>query len=692
MSVPSAERLHKLLHEKFGFSSFREGQEEAIQALFEHRRLLCIQPTGYGKSLIYQLASVLLEGVTLVLSPLLALVRDQVGHLRERFDIPAASINTDQSTEENEAARRDALSGHLRILFIAPEQLDNLETLEFLSKLPVNLLVVDEAHCISTWGHDFRPSYRQIIKTVRDFEKRNPNLHILGLTATADVRTEEDIAQQLESESKRRIKVLRASMDRSNITLSIRPVQDLSEKLELLAEILPRWEGSGILYCSTRENTEIVAEYLSKQGLDVVSYHAGYDPARKRTLQKDFIQGNYKAIAATNALGMGIDKPDVRFIVHVDIPGSITAYYQEVGRAGRDGKPAVGVLFFDRKDSRIQRHFIRSAQPSREDFENVLSHMTLDEKGAGPNQNTIKVRSGLHPTKVNVILAELMEQGLVEKKLKSRRQVYERTGHTSMVDLSRYEHQLRIRTKELEAMLRYGDGKEACLMHALRLALGDEESQPCGRCSLCVPPVDDWKLVDRGARSWLYERSVPILASSRPLMSKGLALLNSEQRSPMFVQFMRQRASAVTVISPELQALLCDKLTLLRKEYDVVAVATLPSRTWTQQEFTATLVARELGVPFLSDLLVWTRVPEKRQGELLNNDQRRANVKGKMGVGGSRLPRDVGALLLLDDYVGSVNSMKEAVRALRKQGGFKGDIVPLTIARVRWKLGASGML
>ena len=220
--------FHELLQEKFGMRQFRPGQLEAMQALMEKSRLLCIQPTGYGKSLLYQLPSCLLGGVTLVISPLLALMRDQIDQLQNRFHIAAASINSDQTDEENELARSEVLAGKIQILFTSPEQLDHIDRFEFLLKLPITLLVIDEAHCISTWGHDFRPSYRLILKFAQALEKARPELKILGLTATADERVEKDIAQQLSTTN-----VWREKMDRPNIHLSVMRVEGIGAKLAL---------------------------------------------------------------------------------------------------------------------------------------------------------------------------------------------------------------------------------------------------------------------------------------------------------------------------------------------------------------------------------------------------------------------------------------------------------------------------
>ena len=690
------EELYAVLRRQFNMEDFRPGQREAIEALLSSGRVLCIQPTGYGKSLIYQLSSLLVEGITLVISPLLALMRDQIEQLNERFQIPAATINSDQTEEENNAAMYAALNSQIRILFIAPEKLDNIEVFGFLSQLPIGLVVVDEAHCISTWGHDFRPAYRQIVQAVHQFENNNAGLRVLGLTATANGRVQRDIAEQLRDPSGTPLVVQRLSMDRPNIRLSVQPVSSMAEKLIFLSQTLPQLEGSGIIYCATRENTEIVAEYLSQQGLEVAAYHAGFDSERKRALQKAFMDGSYKAIAATNALGMGIDKADIRFIIHVDVPGSITAYYQEVGRAGRDGLPAEGILLFDKADRRIQEHFIRSAQPATDDFDTVLAAIRPDESGAWPVRNQIRARSGLHPTMVTVITAELQEQEFIEKQLSQRRQVYVRTSKPGRPELTRYERQYAVRSKELETMMAYGQGETGCLMQTLRQALGDEEAAPCGKCSICRPgSAVSYETDSAGARAWLAGRQVPIAASKRPPMEGGYALLDGQLRQPLFVTFMRGR-TAQPDLDAELREMLGKMLSRLARAYRFRFVVPIPSRTWQQRRSTAAFAAARCGAKAAPDLLGWRETPESRQGELLNNDQRRDNVHGHMQILSPERSLNAldgnEAILLLDDYIGSGATMKEAVRVLRSEGGVQGAIVPVTIARVRWRLGARGMI
>ncbi len=295
------QQLTAALKETFGFPEFRPGQYEAITTLLNHGRVLSIKPTGYGKSLLYQLPAILLDGITIVISPLLALMRDQLLHLNERFNIPAASLNSDQTNEENFLAMQAARQGEIRILFVAPEQLDNIDRFEFLLNLSVSLIVVDEAHCISTWGHDFRPSYRQIIKMVRALEQKNLQVKVLGLTATANQLTENDIKQQLSTDSQS-IEVLRTNMDRPNISLAAYKCIGLAQKLSAMQQLVNGLNGCGIIYCATRENTVLVADYLKEKGLHAAAYHAGFSADVKRQLQQDFINNKYQLIFVNSHL------------------------------------------------------------------------------------------------------------------------------------------------------------------------------------------------------------------------------------------------------------------------------------------------------------------------------------------------------------------------------------------------------
>lgn len=692
------EMLRRQLKKVFGFDAFRPGQQEAIEALLEEGGLLCIQPTGHGKSLLYQLPASLFDGITLVVSPLLALMRDQISHLEDRFGIRAASINSDQSMEENDEARAMAKRGEVKILFIAPEQLDNLDKFDFLLGLNVEMIVVDEAHCISTWGHDFRPAYREIAKLVARLREMHPEVRVLGLTATADARTEADISAQLAPAGEEALLVHRRSMDRPNISLWGMEANGMEHKLAILKELLPTLEGPGLIYCATRDNTEIVSDYLTDAGLNVPAYHAGKSPERKQQLQSAFIAGDFPAISATNALGMGIDKSDLRYVMHFDIPGSITSYYQEVGRSGRDGNPAKGVLIYDPADRRIQEHFIHSARPSLEDFTKILQ--MIERAGENPPRLTdIKRRSGLHPTRVIVVVAELVEQGLIEKTKQGGSQVYVRTELQIDPELTRYERQEKVRTRELEKMMAYGRNEVGCLMDTLRGALGDERSEPCGRCQHCTDEVLlDVKEISQDsidhAQEWLGRRPVVISGSRRPEMEEGLSLYDSNLRARSFIDFMVNRQREPLDASTPLSQDALDRLEVAAKkltdEYTFDKIVVVPSQNWEQREATARWLGDLLDVEVDLTSLDWSEEPEARQGQLLNNDQRRANVNGLMTCRSPFFPET--NVLLLDDYTGSGSTLKEAVRTLRKTGGVQGKIVPLTIAKVRWRLGKAGMV
>lgn len=687
--------LKTLLKQRFGFDDFRPGQLDAISLILHHGCVLCIQPTGFGKSLLYQLPAVILEGITLVISPLLALMRDQQTHLNHRFMIPAAAINSDQDEETNDRVRSHAIQGKIRILFVAPEQLDHMDRYQFLLHLPINLLVVDEAHCISAWGHDFRPSYRQIVGFIRDLHKKNNSVKILGLTATADAKTEIDIKSQL-SMSNSPMRVVRDSMNRPNIALSVLNTPSLAEKLVACEQLLKQLEGCGLIYCASRENTELVAEYLKNQGVNAAAYHAGFAPEEKVQLQKNFIMDKYKVIAATNALGMGIDKPNLRFVIHFDIPGSITAYYQEVGRSGRDGLKAYGILLFNPADKKIQEHFIESAQPKPDDFDLIMKCVKAALEC--PTITAIKRLSGLHPTRVAVVVAELVEQGfLVKRSDRGSSQTYACVNSGNQPNLSRYTLQYQVKTRELKNMLEYSQEMGSCRMSLLRLALGDKESQPCNHCDICAQPEAVYQAdPDRiaAAASWLDAKPVEIEGYKTNNLSPGFALLSGVMRSPMFVHFMRQRAvsdDVQTALTAELLHLLQFHASLLASKKQIAAIIPIPSRTWKAGGRIASLLGEHWKAPVLPDFLAWKNLPENRQGELLNNDQRHYNVQNRMTIG-QRAPLPTGAIILFDDYIGCGATLKEAVRALRKEGRVVQEIIPVAIAAVKWKLGSSGMV
>jgi len=368
--------LTRQLSEQFGFAKFRPGQEEVIRAVLAGRDAMTVMPTGQGKSLCYQLPATLLPGLTLVISPLIALMQDQVASLRQR-KIAAAAFHSGLTGSEKHRVIQDLNQKRLQLLYLAPERMQHEEFLQLLRSLWVSLLVVDEAHCISQWGHDFRPDYLKIGRLRQ--ELTNPPC--LALTATATARVQTDLCKRL---SLRDPFKLVTGFRRSNLALSVRLCQSRQEKLAALERLARETEkGTILIYCATRRAVEEVADWLGQSHQSVGYYHAGLSDEERRLVHDDFRRGTVRILAATNAFGMGIDKSDVRLVVHFDIPGSVEAYYQEVGRAGRDGRPAACVLLFHERDLATQEYFIQQAAQDPEGAERAGRMKTLLQEMLG---------------------------------------------------------------------------------------------------------------------------------------------------------------------------------------------------------------------------------------------------------------------------------------------------------------------
>ncbi|MBI1179920.1 MAG: DNA helicase RecQ [Alphaproteobacteria bacterium] len=338
----------QILRDVFGFDGFRPGQEEAVDVVLRGRNLLTVMPTGSGKSLCFQVPALVRGGLTVVVSPLVALMQDQVAALR-LAGVAADTINSARSRDENVAAWRRAAAGDLRLLYMAPERLMTERMLAALSRLPVTLFAVDEAHCISQWGPSFRPEYEALARLREIF----PGVPIAALTATADEVTRADIARRLFDGD---VETLVLGFDRPNIRLAVEPKH---EPRRQLLDFVGRHAGrSGLVYCLSRRKTEETAEFLSGHGVRARAYHAGMDKAEREANQNAFMTESGLVMVATIAFGMGIDKPDVRFVFHMDLPGSLEAYYQEIGRAGRDGEAAEAHMLYGLADIRMRRVFI----------------------------------------------------------------------------------------------------------------------------------------------------------------------------------------------------------------------------------------------------------------------------------------------------------------------------------------------
>jgi ATP-dependent DNA helicase RecQ len=344
----TAKDVLAVARKNFGFEDLRPGQEEAILSLLAGHDTLAVQPTGSGKSAIYQIAGMMLGSSVLVVSPLIALQKDQVDSINGQTAHEAVVINSTLKAEEAREALEKAESGDAKFIFLAPEQLRNEEIVQTLRSAKLSLLVVDEAHCISQWGHDFRPDYLRIGEVLEDL--RHPT--VLALTATASKRVREEIIASLRM---KKPKVFLQGFDRPNIYLRVDHFQEKEEKLEAVVHRASWADKPGIIYAATRNGAEEIAQHLAEAGVKTLFYHAGLKAQEREEIQDKFMSGDADVIVATNAFGMGVDKANVRFVYHNDICDSLDSYYQEIGRAGRDGEKAEAILFFRTEDLGLQK-------------------------------------------------------------------------------------------------------------------------------------------------------------------------------------------------------------------------------------------------------------------------------------------------------------------------------------------------
>lgn len=343
------EQLLALLKKFFGYTSFRPLQAEIIQHILQKKDSLVLMPTGGGKSICYQLPAIYLPGITLVISPLIALMKDQVEGLIAN-GVPAASLNSMISESEQQQVKQLCVQGKIKLLYISPERV-KAEADWFLPRLDVSLIAIDEAHCISHWGHDFRPEYTQLAI----LKERFPKVPFIALTATADKVTRTDIVAQLRLNEP---KIFISSFDRPNLSLTVRRGLNQREKIRVMIHFIRQHQGqSGIIYCLRRSTTETLVDELEKYAIRAVAYHAGLSPQEREKAQEDFINDRVEVVCATVAFGMGIDKSNIRWVIHFNMPGSIENYYQEIGRAGRDGAKSDTLLFYSLADLIVLRQF-----------------------------------------------------------------------------------------------------------------------------------------------------------------------------------------------------------------------------------------------------------------------------------------------------------------------------------------------
>ena len=372
MAKIDEKNLHKLLKDVFGFESFKGNQEAIIKSILSGNNTFVLMPTGGGKSLCYQLPALITEGTTIVVSPLIALMKNQVDMIRNfGADSGIAHVmNSSLSKAELLQVKQDLSSGKTKLLYVAPESLTKDETLEFLRGLKISFIAIDEAHCISEWGHDFRPEYRRLRPIINAI---NPKLPVIALTATATVKVQKDILKNLEITN---AKIFKSSFDRSNLYYEVRPkTKDVVK--DIIKYIKSNPGKSGIVYCLSRKKVEELAEVLVANGIRALPYHAGLDSQTRRENQDKFLMEEVDIIVATIAFGMGIDKPDIRFVIHHDIPKSLEGYYQETGRAGRDGGEGKCIAFYDYEDIHKLEKFNKGKDVAEQEIARELLNETV---------------------------------------------------------------------------------------------------------------------------------------------------------------------------------------------------------------------------------------------------------------------------------------------------------------------------
>ncbi|MBU4304392.1 MAG: RecQ family ATP-dependent DNA helicase [Candidatus Omnitrophica bacterium] len=688
----------ELLRKAIGQPSaeFRAGQWEAIDSLINHKkRLLVVQRTGWGKSLVYFVATRVLRnrgaGPTLIVSPLLALMRNQI-QAAERLGIKALTINS-TNKEDWPRLAKEILDDKADIILVSPERLANDE---FVSDLlipvsnRVGLLVVDEAHCISDWGHDFRPDYRRLVRVLQYMPQ---NISILGTTATANNRVLADIIAQLGD-----LEILRGGLMRETLELQALRLPDQASRLAWLAEYVPKMPGTGIIYTLTKRDTEIVANWLKSKGIEACAYYSGIESeafedsnAYREHLETLLLENKIKVLVATTALGMGYDKPDLGFVIHFQAPGSVVAYYQQVGRAGRAINRAFGILLSGREDDDILEYFRDEAFPD-ERLVNIILEALSSSDGLtiGKLQEVVNLRRG----QIERVLKFLSVEN--PSPVFKRNSVWERTAVKYQMDHERIGRLTQQRVQEWAEVQSYFETKE-CLMVFLARSLDDKTTRPCGKCSNCLGrPILSTKCdldLEKNAQRFLRNSELPLQCKVR-IPANAFPVYGFKGNMPSELRADEGRVLSRwgdagwgrIVADNKHDGFLSDELVCAVYELYVERwnpetkpawVTCVPSFNHPKlvPDFSERL-AKMLKVPFLPVVVKLRKnEPQKLQQ---NTFYQCRNLDGVFGIHGE-VP--AGNVLLVDDIVDSIWTMT-VVSALLRQAG-SGPVLPVALATTR---------
>lgn len=669
MNIISIDRsqAEQLLRERFKLDGFYDKQWEVISRLFRGERVLMIEKTGFGKSLCFQFPATMFEGLTVIFSPLIALMRDQVNKLQS-LGINAKCVNSNQTDDENLAIITEAKRGELKILYIAPERQENTVWLEEIRNMKLSMVVVDEAHCISVWGHDFRPAYRRIINLVNLLPKGLP---VLATTATATNRVEQDVAAQISGD----LKVIRGNLLRKNFRLYVVDVQSEDDKLIWLGQNINKLAGTGVIYTGTVNTTEVVSKWFEFLKIPNRAYNSRLDGESRIEIEKGLINNEWKCVVSTNALGMGIDKPDIRFIIHTQFPQSPVHYYQEIGRAGRDGLPTVIILLYNPEDKSLPEAFIEGAKPSTAKYNKVISALQNEMLG----ERELMRKTNLKKTQLRVIRADLMDQRIIREVIIGKSKKYEYVPGAPEFDPSLYEEIKKAKYDEMWAMISYAGSLEPRMKFLCRY-LGDtvdDDLSNCDNTNLAkhvVHSTPEWsQKLSEFRESYFPELEVEskysnivngVAASYYGVTNVGSAIHRSKyENGGDFPDFL---------ISLMLKAY---RKRFGSEKFDMILYIP-PTISGTLVQHLAEKISSILKIP-ISHILQKTRTTHE-QKVFENSTLKSDNVSGAFAVGDTELVKGK-KILLIDDVYDSGASIKEAGKYLSRCGAVM--IAPLVLAK-----------